>query len=642
MRYFYFDFETRSKLDLKKVGRKNYFEHPSTETTLLTYAIDDGPIKHWFHDQPVPRDLIEILNDETPYYKVAHNISFDIECVKLFAEYQFVLLELADHWWDKSTWIDTMSLTDLHRFGSSLDAVSRYLGIDCKDKIGKAAMVKQSRPNKEGEFPIYLNEEEIKAFIEYGKHDVRVCREILKALPDPLGPFEKGLWDITYNMNVRGIPLDLELVELMRDIVVEQGTKLTKRFHEIFQGRYNTIGSPKLKEFFKRYYPYIENLQAETIEKMWFDDREVPALVREVLAIKRASSSSSVAKVKKMLNMEHEGVIYDNLHYHKNMNTRWAGRGVQIQNFPRSVYKKGDLDFRDPEFTKNSIIEHEMSGLDIPWVKNNLRRVFKAPEGYKIYCADWSKIEPVVMFWLLNIGEVPKNWYERQAASIYGEKVEDIGKDSEERMLGKITCLSSGYGAGAVKFRTICNKMGLSISEDMAVNAIRSYRQLHPQVGAWWGGLETAFKVAFSIGRADCEGKVFFTRVKNVDGKTTDIVMKLPSGNRLYYRRVKIDGNDITYLNANLGRTKVWGGIFLEHCVSALARDILGIGLIRLEEAGYKTIASVHDEILLIAEADKEEQVKVDMENLMTIVPEWAKGLKGLAVDIVAEQRYAK
>ena len=663
MKKFYFDFETRSKLDLKKVGRKNYFEHPSTETTLLTYAIDDGPIKHWFHDQPLPRDLIDILNDETPYYKVAHNISFDIECVKLFVEYQFVLLDLSDHWWDKSTWIDTMSLTDEKRFGSSLDAVSRYLGIDTKDKIGKAAMVKQSKPNKEGNFPI-LNEEEEKAFIRYGEHDVRVCREILKALPDPLGPFEKGLWDVTYAQNQRGIPIDKPLVELMEEIVIEQGTKLTKRFHEIFQGKYNTIGSPKLKEFFQRYYPYCDNLQAETVEKMWLDDRKVPALVREVLAIKKASSSSSVAKVKKILDVECDGVVYDNLHYHRDHNKRWASHGIQVQNFPRSVYEEGDLDFKDPDFTKNAIIEHEINGLDIQWVKNNLRRVFKAPGFKKIYCADLSKIEPTVMFWLLGIGEVPVNWYEKQAGVIYGKSPQEIDKDGEERQLGKTACLSCGYGAGAVKFHGICRKAGINISESMAMTAVKSYRQLHPKVTKAWRDLETCFKQAFTLGDANWEGKVFFRREDNIDEQSYDIVMTLPGGSELYYRRVKING-DITYLNPNKARTNLWGGTLLEHVVSALARDLLGHGLIRLEKAGYETICSIHDEIWVLEETIKhrpmpesgdlsiEEKINPPMytygkdgiikeiAELMTKTPAWAKDLK-LAVDVKAEQRYSK
>lgn len=476
MTYFYFDFETRSELDLSKVGRKNYFDHESTQVTLLTYAVDDGAIKHWYFDQPVPRDLVAILTNETPYYKVAHNIAFDIECMKLFERLQWVYWNnnhsLPAHWWDKKTWVDTMALTDLHRFGSSLDSVSKYLNIDTKDKVGKAAMTKQSKPAKDGTFPVILNKEEEEAFINYGGHDVEVCRKIIQTIGRPLPAFERSLWEITYEQNQRGIPVDITLVKEMEKIIGCEAKKLTARFHEIFQGKYNTIGSPKLKEFFQRYYPYCENLQAETVEKMWLDKRQVPVLVREVLYIKRQASSSSVAKVKKILQHEHEGVVYDLLHYHRDHNKRWAGHGVQIQNFPRSIYKEGDLDFKDPQFTNNAIIKNLGEGLDIPWVKNNLRRVWQAPEGQRLFCADLSKIEPTIIFWMCGMGQVPDKWYEKQAASIYGRKPEEIGKDSEERQLGKAACLSCGYGAGGPKFQTMCLKAGLDISLELAKRAV--------------------------------------------------------------------------------------------------------------------------------------------------------------------------
>lgn len=675
MKYFYFDFETRSKLDLMKVGRKNYFDHESTMVTLLTYAVDDGPIKHWYWDNPMPRDLGDILCDARPYYKVAHNIAFDIECMKMFKSHHWMSLknfELAEHWKDKDTWIDTMALTDHARFGSSLDSVSTYLNIDKKNKVGKAAMTKQSKPAKDGTFPVVLDEEEEKVFIEYGKHDVIVCREILKHLSPHLPPFEKRLWNITYDQNKCGIPIDKDLVKLMKDIVVEQGTKLTKRFHEIFQGKYNTIGSPKLKEFFKRYYPYCDNLKAETVEQMWNDTRKVPQLVREVLYIKKQSSSSSVAKVKKILDVEYGEYIYDNLHYHKDHNKRWAGHGVQIQNFPRSVYKEGDLDYKDDEFLDNAKVSHLMGDLDIPWVKNNLRRVFKAHDGKKLFCADLGKIEPTVIFWLCGMGQVPSDWYEQQAANIYGKKPEDIGKDSEERQLGKTACLSCGYGAGAEKFQGICRKEGINISGNMAITAVQSYRQLHPQVTQWWRGLGNAFKQAEAFGVSNYQKKIYFSRQLNTDGKSFDIVIALPSGSQLFYRRVKVDGDEITYLNPNKGRVHLWGGTIFEHVVSALARDILGYGLINLVEAGYHTLGTIHDEIWILSDPQipkdlplgehtgktiwekaglkvnpplilwNEDDIKKDILKIMTKVPEWAKGLKNLTAELVVHERYAK
>ena len=51
------DLETRSTLDLTKVGAYRYFEHPTTEILLASYAIDDGPVCRWRPGQPAPEEI---------------------------------------------------------------------------------------------------------------------------------------------------------------------------------------------------------------------------------------------------------------------------------------------------------------------------------------------------------------------------------------------------------------------------------------------------------------------------------------------------------------------------------------------------------------------------------------------------------
>jgi hypothetical protein len=72
----YRDYETRSILELKKVGGWAYAAHPSTDVWCCAYAVDDGPIELWTPGQPVPEAFIEAARN--PAYVVsAFNDSFE-------------------------------------------------------------------------------------------------------------------------------------------------------------------------------------------------------------------------------------------------------------------------------------------------------------------------------------------------------------------------------------------------------------------------------------------------------------------------------------------------------------------------------------------------------------------------------------
>ena len=55
----YYDIEKRSELNLKKVGADRYATDESTEVRCVGYALDDGPVKLWTPDQPVPKDVAD-------------------------------------------------------------------------------------------------------------------------------------------------------------------------------------------------------------------------------------------------------------------------------------------------------------------------------------------------------------------------------------------------------------------------------------------------------------------------------------------------------------------------------------------------------------------------------------------------------
>ena len=71
-------------------------------------------------------------------------------------------------------------------------------------------------------------------------------------------------------------------------------------------------------------------------------------------------------------------------------------------------------------------------------------------------------------------------------------------------------------------------------------------------------------------------------------------------------------------------KTGSWGGKLVENIVQAVSADALRVALLRLDEAGYKIVFHVHDEI--IAEAPEGSRWQ-DMADIMGQPIDWAPGL---------------
>ncbi|MBU2249823.1 MAG: hypothetical protein KKD77_23955, partial [Gammaproteobacteria bacterium] len=133
--------------------------------------------------------------------------------------------------------------------------------------------------------------------------------------------------------------------------------------------------------------------------------------------------------------------------------------------------------------------------------------------------------------------------------------------------------------------------------------------------------------------------------------KTLWLQLTLPSGRNLYYNKPIIQegkfGPEASAIGIN-PYTKKWmrlsiiPGRFVENIVQAMSRDILFYGEEQLEDAGYKIIGSVYDEIIMEVPDDVDkEQTLAKVYKLMCDVPDWAKGLP-LKAEGFIEKRYRK
>jgi DNA polymerase len=113
------------------------------------------------------------------------------------------------------------------------------------------------------------------------------------------------------------------------------------------------------------------------------------------------------------------------------------------------------------------------------------------------------------------------------------------------------------------------------------------------------------------------------------------LVVQLPSGRCLHYQNPKLStgkfGNcSLSYEGLNQTtrqwcRQDTYGGKLVENIVQAIARDCLAVAMLRLDEAGYRIVIHVHDEVVLEVPDDfgSLEQVNAIMSRAIP----WAKGL---------------
>lgn len=662
---FFIDFETRSRVDLKQCGSVVYATDPSTEATLITWCFSrTGSIKAWRKGQPIPQELMDVAANPEKYNFIAWNVMFDYliwDCVlaKLMPFYKRPPLEQI---------IDGMAASTEFRTGASLESAAKMMGFPTtKDQDGRRLMLKQCKPNAKGEW-VELTPEEWITFERYGLQDTRLLRDIYYRLP-PMSEREQWAFSWTLKRNLRGLNLDVELIKELDSIVKENLPKLIAEF-DYCVGYKCKMNSPvKLKEFFQEYYPWIQNMGADTVRDMLASTTPVPPQIRRALEIKDMAGSTSIAKIPTALAQMYQGRIYGILAYNYTQTKRWAGRGIQVQNFPRP-----DDSLMDPiDFELNvgdlvSVVRERRKDLRDPigFVKNLLRRMFLPSAGNLFYCGDFSKVEPSVLFWLTGMGPIPQKWYEEMAAEIFSMDLKDVGKDSFERQVAKAANLSCSYGTGWKGFRDSQAKAGLILTDDMCKQVVHAYRQKNKAVVDMWKDLEVGFRKAI-YGEATklCDGKVF---IMPMPKPWKGVMIRLPSGSNLYYHQAQqsteeymeetvintiVDGRTISRIESvkkvrtvmkyladqgqgRIGWDYVYGGLLCENVVSATARDILVPAMWRLEQAGFDVLNVVHDEIWADAAAGREEEFN----KVMCVNPSWCD--MDISSDLKCGVRYLK
>ena len=640
-RYLIFDLETRSEVDLRKVGLARYAAHPSTEIMAAAWCVADrfGQIL----ERGRSRTELGKLVRDPDIMIVAHNASFERTICS------YIFLGWPKDVFDPRRWICTAALASAFGLPRSLDGAAKALNLTAqKDNAGKRLMLKYSRPRADGSF--WNDADDLEQIAQYCEQDVAVTVRLLFLSPE-LGHTERRVWELDCEINERGFTVDLPLIDAALEVLTDEAEVQRQAFEKLSGGRFTPRQLKPFLADLKKAGCDLPDLKAKTVLDALAG--ELTPRARALLTLRVAAARSSVKKWEKFKDLNYEGQIFQSMIYCGASTGRWTGAGVQPHNLPRGNLKGEALTKALAAIRTGlcDVVAAETESVPAT-LSSAIRSVIIPRKGTTFYCGDFAGIEARVLFWLadhlagLEAFRSGADLYKELAASIYSKPVANI--DSSERQLGKLGILGAGFGMGAKKFKIHCANFGQVIDDYLAQKAINTYRTKHHFVPTAWSNFQKGAELTVAQRKYNCTvNHVTFAR-----GERGAMTIELPSGRKLYYHELSLKEttgfmgeprNELVYLGVN-PKTKQWseirtrGPTLVENAVQAIARDLMAAAMLRLTAAGFRVVLTVHDEIL--AEHDEPDMLEVFIKT-MAAVPTWAKGLP-IGVDGWKGDRYRK
>lgn len=612
MRELGIDIETYSSNNLPDCGVYKYVEAPDFTVLLFAYSIDNAPavIVDFAQGETLPAEVMAALTDPA-VVKTAFNAAFERICLSKYFGFAEPM--------DAAQWKCTMVRAARMGLPLSLGQCGEVLHLaDGKMKEGAALIRYFSIPAKNGKRHLPADAPEKWAiFKQYCIRDVDVEQAILRKVRrlEPAA-FDEELYIADQKINDRGVLIDRQLVEAAARFDEEYKAQLLKEAQEI-TGMENPNSPAQIKDYIHK----ATGISISSLNKKNLDDLDKQLIywpkAQKAIQLRREMGKTSNKKYSAMLNCVcADGRIHGLLQFCGAARTgRWAGRLVQVQNLPqnhlesldeaRYLVRQGDLD------------EFEMNYGNVTQVLSELiRTAFIAAPGHTFHVCDFSAIEARVIAWLageswvLDIFRQGGDIYCATASQMFGVPVEKHGRNAELRQKGKIAVLALGYG-GAVPALEAMGGARLGLTESEEKEIVRRWRDANPHIVRLWAIIEKAAITAINTGK-----DVPIHRGIVVGKHWGMLTITLPSGRTICYPRATVsteyndgwrgDHDIIEYEGLNQttkkwGNVRTYGGKLTENVVQAIARDILGIVILRARKAGLPVVFHIHDEIIVEA-----------------------------------------
>lgn len=649
MRHLSVDVETYSSVNLADCGAYKYAESEDFKVLLFGYSVDFGEpeVIDLACGEDIPMEIVMMLFDPT-VRKHAFNAAFEWIALSRY----FKLTRKEQLAWARQ-WHCTMIHAYYLGYAGNLDMVGKAVGLpEDKQKLatGKALIryfscpVKATKTNggRTRNLP-HHDPEKWKLYKEYNRMDVVAETNIymkLRGIPVPDFIWEQWFTDL--KINSRGVYVDTDLVygalaideDVRKDQMVE--------FRQL-TGLANPASNTQLLSWVTQHGVDMPNMQKATVADTLKRD-DLPEEVREALELKKEVSKTSIKKYNKILDyLCDDNRIRGLLQFYGASTTgRYAGRGVQLQNLPRTYLK--DID------TARALVKQQNStGMEMLYdsvsdtLSQLIRTAFIPSPGNVLLDADFSAIEARVIGWLAGEEWVLEEFrgagkiYEATASQMFGVPKEQIKKGTELyklRQQGKVAQLACSYGGGVAALTAM--DFNHEIPDDMKPGLVKQWRAANPHIVAFWSKLERACIDTIKSGTSHTiNGRIRSHLVSS--GGITYLQLELPNKRSIYYCEPHMTVN--RFGNESIGfygknqvtgkweKQETYSGKIAENITQSVARDLLAESIERLEANGFEILFHIHDEVVIDYSGGDADEALEKVYALMSEVPKWAKGL---------------
>jgi DNA polymerase len=647
----YLDTETFCETPIKH-GTHRYAE--GVEVLLTAFAIDDAPVEVVEGWTPELTTLAGTADEI-----VLHNSHFD----RTVLAHQGIVIPPARI-------RDTMAQARSVGLPGGLGKLCDILGVDvdkAKDKAGRALIQLFCKPlaanRKERRATKTTHPVEWQRFVDYAALDVAAMREVAKKLPAwnygrAAGAPRAGRasWELDQQINDRGFAIDVDFATAAIEAVNQEQRRLAARMAEMTDGEVEaaTQRDKLLAHLLAEHGVTLPDMQKGTLERRLHDE-QLPATVRELIAIRLEASGTSTAKYQALINgVSSDGRLRGTLEWCGAARTgRWSGRLFQPQNLPRPRHKPAEI-VASIEAVRAGCADLLYDDV-IARCSSAIRGAIVAPVGRKLVVADLSNIEGRVLAWLA--GELWKtaafasfdrgegaDLYRLAYGRAFGIAPHEVTDD--QRHLGKVMELALGYQGAVGAFLSMARLYGADLPEAEVLKLVKAWRKANAEIVDFWYSMErVAHQAVRNSGVTLTLGRLRLRR----DGAWLRIV--LPSGRALCYPSPRLDDGEnggravLTYMGVNQytrawERLSTYGGKLVENVTQAVARDVIADAMPRAEAAGFAVVLTVHDEIVSETQ-DHPAWTARGLAKIMSTNPTWADGLP-LAAAGFEGKRYGK
>ena len=645
MHHLNIDLETFSSVPIQKAGAQKYIQSPDFEILLFAYSLDGSPVVcvDFAQGETLPREIADAITSPD-YIKHAYNAPFEWGCLSKYIGRQL----------PPEQWRCTMFHGLYAGYTAGLDATGRALGLpEDKRKLntGKALIryfcvpCKPTKSNggRTRNLP-HHDPERWRLFKEYCCQDVVTEMEIERRLSSVSVPdFVQKEWETDLIINARGVAVDMNMVRGALEIGADVKQSLTAEAVNI-SGLNNPNSVAQLSAWLEtETEEAITDLRKDTVAKM-LSREDNSREVQRMLEIRQELGKTSTKKYDAIEQAVcPDGRVRGLLQFYgANRTGRWAGRLVQVQNLPRTYTEPLEL-ARDLVKGRKTNALRLIYGSVPDTLSQLIRTAFVAAPGNVLIDADFSAIEARVISWLageewrLEVFRTHGKIYEASASQMFGVPLELIKKGNPEyalRQKGKVAELALGY-QGSSGALIAMGALDMGIPEEDLPDIVSRWREANKRIRDLWYKLQNAAVQVITQGGSVGVNGVIITREFNYEQNTDYMTITLPSGRKLYYISPQTGQNQwggpsLSYMGMDQAtkkwkRIETYGGKLVENCVQAIARDCLALSIERLEQAGYRVIFHIHDEVVIECDANA-----ASLDGVVKIMSEpipWAPGL---------------